>query len=59
MTDAGTGVWLRIAESGLELYLHRGDLCVGHVAVDVFDLRDVLLGHLDELRAWRLIGELR
>lgn len=31
-------------------YLHRGDVGVGHVSVDVLDLRQVLLRHLDELR---------
>lgn len=41
------------------LYLHGGDVGVGHIAVDVFELRDVLLGHLDELGAGSLVGELR
>lgn len=58
-SDAGKGACVRKAESGLELYLHGGDVRLGHVAVDVFDLRDVLLGHLDELGAWRLVGERR
>lgn len=58
-TDAGTGVCLRSAESGFVLYLHGGDVGVGHIAVDVFELRDVLLGHLDELGAGSLVGELR
>lgn len=44
---------------GSSFYLHGGDVGVSHVAVDVFDLRDVLLGHLDELRARRLVGERR
>lgn len=44
---------------GSRLYLHGRDVCVGHVAVDVLDLRDVLLSHLDALRARRLVAELR
>lgn len=58
-TDAGR-VWECVSEqSGLTLYLHGGDVSMGHIAVDIFDLWDVLLGHLDEFGARRLVRELR
>ena len=39
-------------------YLHGGDVCVGYVAVDVLDLGQALLGHLDQLGPRGLVQEL-
>lgn len=40
-------------------HLHGGDVGVADVSVHILDLRQVLLGHLDQLRRHRLLCELR
>lgn len=37
--------------------LERRDVGVGHVAVHILDLRQVLLGHVHKLRGAHLVGE--
>lgn len=37
--------------------LERRDVGMGHVAVHIFDLRQILLGHVHELRGAHLVGE--
>lgn len=39
-------------------HLHGGDVGVADVSMHILDLRQVLLGHLDQLRRHRLLCEL-
>lgn len=46
-------------ERGCGADLQRRDVGMGHVAVHILDLRQVLLGHVHELRGTHLVGEPR
>lgn len=48
-----------IRERGWDADLERGDVGMGHVAVHILDLRQVLLGHVHELRSTHLVGDPR
>lgn len=50
--------WSGSLDSKTRTYLHWGDMCMCHITMDILNLGEVLLSHLDQLWPRSLIGEL-
>lgn len=50
--------WSGSLDSKTRTYLHWGDMCMCHITMDVLNLGEVLLSHLDQLWPRSLISEL-